>query len=244
MPTIAAAIALIWILPFACGGRVRLGSSVHRRRWLSAAGGSAVAYVFVDLLPEMQRMQERFLAASTGRAFPFPAYRVYSSALVGFVLFYALEHVAAASRPGRGEGGSLEERPIVYWVQIAGFAVYCGLMGYLLREDAATRALSIVPYGFAMFCHFWIVDHALRKEHGAAYDRSGRWIVAAGIVAGWIAAGLELASDLILPTVMGFIAGGVVLNSVKGELPEDGEARMVPFVAGAFGYGLLLLAIG
>ena len=242
MATTAAVIALIWIVPFAIGGRLRV--SGHRRRWLSAAGGSAIAYVFVDLLPEMQHMQERFLAASAGRAFPFPAYRVYTSALAGFVLFYALEHIAAASRPASRDGRSREERPIVYWVQICGFAVYCGLMSYLLREDAESRALSIVPYGFAMFCHFWIVDHALRKEHGAEYDRSGRWVVAAGIVAGWIVASLDLSSDLVLPTLMGFIAGGVVLNSVKGELPEEGEARMVPFVAGAIAYAALLLAIG
>lgn len=242
MTTAAAVIALCWIVPFAIGGRVpAIG---HRRRWLSAAGGSAVAYVFVDLLPEMQHMQERFLSAASDHAFPFPAYRVYTSALVGFVLFYALEHIAAASRPESGEGRSREERPIVYWLQIGGFATYCGLMSYLLREEADARALSIVPYGVAMFCHFWVVDHALRKEHGAAYDRSGRWIVAAGIAAGWIVASLELSSDLILPTLMGFIAGGVVLNSVKGELPEEGEARMVPFVAGAFGYALVLLAVG
>ena len=48
---------------------------------------------------------------------------------------------------------------------------------------------------------------------------------------------------LLLPTLMGFIAGGVVLNSVKGELPEEGEARVGPFVAGAVGYALLLLLL-
>jgi hypothetical protein len=44
-----------------------------------------------------------------------------------------------------------------------------------------------------------------------------------------------------LPTLMGFISGGVALNSVKGEMPEEGQARMLPFVAGALGYALLRL---
>jgi len=239
-------VALFWILPFALGGRVRLGASRARRAWLSAAGGTAIAYVFVDLLPEMQRMQERFSTAAAGRAFPFPHYRVYTAALIGFVVFFALENWAAATRPERPEGREdrpEQDRPVIYWFHIGGFALYCGLMGYLLREGADNRELSLVPYGIAMFCHFWIVDHSLRAEHGAQYDRSGRWVVAGGILAGWAVAALQLSSDLVIPTLMGLIAGGVVINSVKEELPEKGQGRFVPFVAGAFGYALLLLLL-
>ena len=94
-----------------------------------------------------------------------------------------------------------------------------------------------------MFCHFWIVDHALRREHGRPYDRVGRWLLAAGILAGWGVAALGASSDLVVPTLMGLIAGGVVLNSVKEELPEKGQAKVVPFVAGALGYALLLILV-
>jgi hypothetical protein len=41
--------------------------------------------------------------------------------------------------------------------------------------------------------------------------------------------------------LFGFIAGGVVINSVKGELPEEGEGRFWPFCLGAGGYALLLI---
>jgi hypothetical protein len=235
-------IALCWIAPFAVGSRVSWGKVRSQRMWLSAAGGSAIAYVFVDLLPEMQHMQERFSTAAADHAFPFPHYRVYTSALAGFLGFYAIEHLAVASRAE--SGGKPAERPLVYALQIAGFAVYAGLMAYLLREDADARALSLIPYGVAMFCHFWVVDHALRQEHGRRYERNGRWFIAAGIVAGWIIAALEISSDFVLPTLMGFIAGGVVLNSIKGELPEEGEARVGPFVGGAVAYAWLLLVVG
>jgi hypothetical protein len=236
-------VALCWTVPFMLGGRLRLGASPSRRAWLSAAGGTAIAYVFVDLLPEMQRMQGIFSDASAGQPFPFPHYRVYSSALIGFVFFYALENLAVTTRPAQREGAE-QDRPLVYWFHVGGFAVYGALMAYLLREDADARALAMVPYGVAMFCHFWIVDHALREEHGPRYDRSGRWLMTAGILAGWTVAALRVTSDLVLPTLMGFIAGGIVINSVKGELPEQGHARVGPFVAGAFGYALVLLMFG
>ncbi len=242
MATASLVIALCWLVPFAIGGHVRLGNTRFSRGLLSAAGGSAIAYVFIDLLPEMQAMQTRFLTAAEGRVFPFPNYRVYTSALVGFVLFYALEHMVVSTRDDGPGGGGHTERPAVLWLQVAGFAVYCAMMAYLLREDADNRALSMVPYGVAMFWHFWLVDHALRHEHGAPYDRRGRWLLAGGIVVGWLLAAGQLSSEVWLPTLMGFIAGGVVLNSIKGELPEDGRARMLPFVAGAAGYALLLLA--
>jgi hypothetical protein len=44
-------VALGWIFPFAVGGRFRLGASPSRRAWLSAAGGTAIACVFVDVGP-------------------------------------------------------------------------------------------------------------------------------------------------------------------------------------------------
>jgi len=243
MVTASLIVALVWILPFAVGRRFRLGASPSRRAWLSAAGGTAIAYVFVDLLPEMQRMQEIFSTAATGRAFPFPHYRVYTAALAGFVFFYALENLAAATRPADSEAAE-QDRPSVYAFHVGGFALYCGLMAYLLREDADSRALAIWPYGLAMFCHFWIVDHSLRQEHGRRYDRSGRWVIAGAILVGWLVAAMGVGSDLIVPTLMGIIAGGVVINSVKDELPEKGHGRVGPFVAGAFGYALLLLMLG
>lgn len=240
MITLSLFVALSWMLPFVIGGRVRAGATPSRRAWLSAAGGTAIAYVFVDLLPEMQRMQEAFNTAAVGRAFPFPHYRVYTSALAGFVLFYAIEHMAVATRPEH-KAPDEGERPLVYWLQLSGFALYCGLMTYLLRVDAEDRALSLVPYGLAMFCHFWIVDHALRTEHGARYATSGHWLLCGGVLAGWSIAAAGLSSDLIVPTLMGFIAGGVVLNSVKGELPGEGQGRALPFIAGAIGYAVLLM---
>ena len=237
------AAVLIWMVPFLLGGRLRLGASIGRRGLLSAAGGISVAYVFVDILPEMARMQAVFASASFGYPFPFPNYRVYTSALIGFITFYSLENMIVASRADR-QVESGEGSPLVCWVHVFGFAFYSALVGYLLQIEEAQRLSSFVLYTLAMFFHFWLVDHSLRMEHDAFYDSFGRWVIAAAVLAGWTLGIVGVSSDFVLPTVMGFLGGGVVVNSIKKELPEKGDGRALPFVLGALGYALLLLLIG
>ena len=93
----------LWLVPFVFGTRLRLGASAGGRNWVSIAAGISIAYVFMDLLPQMSRMQELFSTAAVDRDLPFPAFRVYSSALVGFMLFYVLENMVVFARARREE---------------------------------------------------------------------------------------------------------------------------------------------
>lgn len=239
-------VALAWAAAFVLGRHLQLGASPARRNWLSIAAGISIAYVFVELLPEMSRMQALFSTAAAGRPLPFPDYRVYTAALAGFVLFHWFESRVAASRPARDEGaagaGTTAYTP-AYRLHIAGFSAYVLLMGYLIDDAAANGLRSLTLFGLSMFLHFLGVDQALRREHGFPYERRGRWILAAAIVAGWVLGILDLISNLLLPTLMGFIGGGVVINSIKEEMPEQATGRAGPFALGALGYALLLLSI-
>ena len=46
--------------------------------------------------------------------------------------------------------------------------------------------------------------------------------------------------QFIIGLLFAFLAGGVVLNVLKEELPEDRQSRFLPFLLGAGGYALLL----
>jgi hypothetical protein len=81
-------------------GRIRFLSASPRSRWLSAAGGVSVAYVFVHLLPDLAEDQETVREAA-GEGFSFLEYHVYLVALMGLVAFYGLERAAKASRGER-----------------------------------------------------------------------------------------------------------------------------------------------
>ena len=84
--------------------RIRHLSRVPRSRWLSAAGGVAVAYVFLHMLPELHR--GRRVLARASPALAFAEHHVYLVALGGRAAFYGLERLAVSSRRREGGGGA------------------------------------------------------------------------------------------------------------------------------------------
>ncbi len=100
---------------------------------------------------------------------------------------------------------------------------------------------DLVLYTVALTRHFLVIDHALREEYGPPYDRSGRWLLAASVVLGWVVGVFAPVQPALLSLLVGLISGGVVINSIKDELPKSGKGRFAPFAAAAVGYSLLLL---
>lgn len=232
--------ALVLALVYLLGARFHVRR--HRRAWVSAAAGAAVGYIFVDVLPELSARQSAFLEQVVGRELLAPEYRGYLAALLGFVLFYGLEKMTRGRRSealevGHAHGESLR----IYRLQLAGFAAYSALIGYLLLERAEEGELSLSLYTAAMALHFLVTDHALVKEHGRPYLTTGRWLLALSVLMGWAVGVVAPLPVGVMVALFGFIAGGVVINSLKGELPEEGEGSFWPFLAGAGGYTLLLL---
>ncbi len=68
-------------------------------------------------------------------------------------------------------------------------------------------------------------------------------MLAAAVLAGWWAAGLLFeVSEAALAVLFAFLAGGVIMNVLKEELPEERESRFWAFVLGAGLYTAILLA--
>jgi len=86
-------------------------------------------------------------------------------------------------------------------------------------------------------------DVGLRRDHKRRYDPFRRWIIAAAVMGGGALAGMTRLSDLAIGLLFAFLAGGIVLNVLKEELPEERESRFLPSLAGAIGCSLGLAAI-
>ena len=226
-------------------GRLRFLEGTPRNIWLSVAGGVSVAYVFVHLLPELAEGQEA-LAEALGEESFLAALEshVYLLSLVGLAVFYGLERAASSSRRRkRKEAG--EDRPSngVFWLHISSFAVYNAVIGYLLlrREESGSEELFL--FFLAMALHFVVNDHGLREQHKSAYHRIGRWVISAAILLGWALGLLVEVPEFAIAAVTAFLSGGIVLNVLKEELPEERASRFCAFALGAALYATILLAL-
>ena len=115
----------------------------ERRRWISAAAGISVAYVFVDVLPELGAQQRVFAEATGNAPLLFVEERMYGLALLSFVVFYGLDYMVLSKHGQRRDAAASGERDAVYWLHLLGFAAYSGLIGYLLVERAGRGSLAL-----------------------------------------------------------------------------------------------------
>jgi hypothetical protein len=213
-----------------------------RSRFLSVAGGVSVAYVFVHLLPEIAAAQAAVDDTARGVAASFERH-AYVAALAGLALFYGLERAAVIAKSARHPEHVHPTPPAVFWITTASFAAYNVIIGYLLVEDAAvSEGVDLALFALALALHMVVNDLGLRHHHRARYDRWGRWVLAAAPIAGYLLAQGVTISEAGIGLVIAFLGGGVVLNVLKEELPEERLSRFGAFVAGAAGYAALLLA--
>ena len=224
-------------------GRLRFLDVTPRSVWLSSAGGASVAYVFLHILPDLAEGQNQFLAAENGWLADVERH-VWLLSLAGLSAFYGLERLvrrsqalATADDPHRSSG------PGVFWLHIGSFALYNLVFGYLLARRSSS-ASELVLFGLAIALHFVVNDFGLRMDHRHRYDHIARWVLAVAILLGWALGVLFELHELAVTALYAVLAGGIILNVLKEELPEERSSRFSAFAFGVVAYSTLLLIAG
>ena len=229
---------------FLFGKWLRLRSESRSRNWITASAGASVAYVWLHIIPELSEAQGNFTSMTRDMRLPLPEFRIYLSGLLGFVLFYGLEHMSwsRVDLAGRDTGQAGREN-LIYKLRLGGFVAYGGLVSYLMVRDSERGLLSLLIYLLAMGLHFIVVNHSFGEEYGDKYDRGGRWLLAFAVLAGGFVGKFALLPEHTILTLLGFVAGAVIENNTMMELAKGKGGRFWAFFAGAMGYSLLLVAI-
>jgi hypothetical protein len=222
--TFIATLGLIHIF----AGRLGWIDTLPQRRWLSFGAGVSLAYVFVDVLPILSAGQSSLQDAS-GVIFEALTHHVYLIALIGLATFYALELLAKRSR---ADSRVDHTSPGVFWVHTVSFALYNALLGYLLREAEHHGLLACLLLFIALALHFTVNDYALRGHHKSLYDHYGRWLLAAAVVSGYLVGTLYMVDVKTIAILWAFVAGGLILNVIKDELPEQRDTSLSAFFVG------------
>jgi hypothetical protein len=214
---------------------------VPRSRWLSGAGGASVAYVFVHLIPELSEHQE-VLKTATNLNVAFLDRFVYLIALLGLATYYGLERASQLSRAQQQRlSGSDQTGDTTFWFSIVSFGLYNTLIGYLLFDRLESGVTELFLFTLAMALHFVISDFSLHEHHKDKYSNVGRWLLTAAIVSGTLIGAFFRIDPVILALLVAFLGGGIILNVLKEELPQERESRFGAFFLGAAGNAALLL---
>ena len=236
------AAAFVFAATFLVGGRVHPFRSLirDRRSILSFGAGMSAAYVFVHVMPELHGARRAFVE-SVSMTLRYEGMAIYFVALLGFLLFYGLEHQRDRLRGSGADGTALGP---AFKLDISGFSAYVWLMAYLLVNHFGSSLVSIQLYAIALAFHFLSLDHSLRHEHGDTYERIGRYVLAGMALLGWGMGLLFALPGHILALLVAFISGAIIMNSLIMELPSGKDGRFLPFIAGGLVYGLILLPLG
>ncbi len=234
----ALALACVGALPHALRSLPR----VPRARFLSFAGGASLSFVVLRLLPALGE-EEALVRAGGALTLPLPAgEQVYGVVLLSILLFYAAEVLSRRTLPDEALR-TPPARGLAVVIEIGSFACLSFLVGFTLMHRARAGWRELLMFSVAMFLKFIVSDHALHGEHGREYDRAGRWVLAGAVLAGW-----ALGAVLVLPglgpvLLEAFIAGGVIFNVLRWEVPRSQAGRYGWFLLGTLAYAGLLLAI-
>jgi hypothetical protein len=215
-------------------------------RLMSIVSGGSIAYVLLHLVPELTHYQEVAEKAHLAPWLENVDYVTYMSALIGIAVFYGINHLSEKSeRENRQKQNLTRPAKRIFVLEISAFALYNGLIGYLLQELSGDSIAAYVVYFIVFSFHFIANNRILHLTHEDLYTKAGRWILALSVLAGWILYETTHASDLTLAFLSSFLTGGVVLNILNDELPEERESSFPAFLFGMVFIAVLLqLLIG
>ncbi|MCH4826518.1 MAG: hypothetical protein N2C11_04910 [Planococcus sp. (in: firmicutes)] len=222
---------------------LKLMKVLPRSRFLSVVGGISVAYVFLHLLPELSIFQKDLQGELRNSGLLFIENHIYLIAMIGLVVFYALENSVTVSKKKNKHAETPKAAIGIFWLHIASFTLYNGIIGYLLVREEYGNPWGMTLFFIAMGVHFITNDKGLRATHQEDYDRYGRWLLAAAILIGWGIGAFAEVHEWIISVLTAFLAGGVILNVLKEELPEERESSLLAFCVGLISYSILLLLL-
>lgn len=221
-------------------------------KFSSLVGGVSIAYVFFHLLPSLIHYQADISTAynlSATGAFQL----LFATILFGLIVFYFLEVAMESSRltmtikrinnQDMSDASFEEAHQRVFWAHMAPYAIYNIIVGILLAdqsfESTATALIYLMVIGLHLFTNDWVLRHHFTQ----LYDKFGRGIITFTVLLGWTIGFAFQINHIFIALLEAFVAGGIILNAIKDELPECKGSNFPLFLMGTAAYSLFLIFI-
>lgn len=241
-PGFILAIALALVHGF--GNKLPIFAVIPKFRWTSFAGGVSLAYVFLEIFPELSHIQEE-IHHSEISLLQFLENHVYIMALIGLMFFYGLDLFAikkVCNQESTGETApEHHDNLTTFWIHISAFGLLNFIIGYLMQDISQHSLVTCILFFLTVALHFFIMDEHLREHQQSLYDREGRWLLVSAIVCGAIVGQVTHFEEVIIGLVWSFLAGSIILNVLKRELPDENNTCYGSLAGGTLLFTFLLL---
>lgn len=208
------------------------------RAFVSFSGGVAVAYVFLQMLPDLVEYNKpigEYLLKNQILT-SFTELLIYIVALFGFLIYYGLD-LAAERYHEEGNDDNL-----VYELHLFMFCLYNFLITYTMSLRTVTSLTATVLFTMAMALHFILTDQKFCRFYPIKFNHLGRFLLISALLIGWICSVIfDPANVLIVAFMVAFLAGSVLLNVFREELPAVRVASYFWFASGAAIVAIVLL---
>jgi hypothetical protein len=198
---------------------------IWRGPFLSFASGVSLSYVFVDLLPALER-GEPVLKRSFDQIIPYLELHTYLIALLGILFYYGVQ-----SRT------SLQKHP---WLPVSGYLLFNFFVGASLSDSSNPEIQPLALFTIAIGLHYFIRDHLAKIPK----KRLILWSLISILFAGYLTGYLIRIPDTATAIGISFVSGGILLNTFQYELPKKEKGGYLWFICGALLYATILLSLG
>ncbi len=208
------------------------------KAFISFAGGVAVSYVFIHMLPDLVEYNKpigSFLLNNRWLT-PFTELLIYIFALIGFLIYYGFDLLAEDCRL-KGNNDSF-----VYELHLVMFCFYNFLITYTMSLRALSSITATVIFTFAMALHFVLTDRKFSRFYPIRFNQIGRFLLIGALLIGWICSAIfDPVNVLVASFMVAFLAGSILLNVFREELPRAESASYWWFSIGALSIAVILL---
>jgi hypothetical protein len=198
---------------------------IWHSQFLSFASGVSLSYVFVDLLPALEK-GEPVLKRTFDPVIPYLELHTYLIALIGILFYYGVQSRVSSQKH--------------QWLPISGYLLFNFFIGASLSDSANPEIQPLTLFTIAIGLHYFIRDHLAKVAKNKLILGSLISMLFAGYFTGYLAKIPDAATAI----GISFVSGGILLNIFQYELPKKEKGGYFWFVCGALLYTAILLSLG
>lgn len=152
--------------------------------------------------------------------------------MIGTVVYFGAAKYVKQSK-------SNSDSRLAFVIQMTALIPYFFTVGYFLERSNTLTVLG--SYTIAVGLHLIGFGFDQKEDHGERYTIWVAGTLAVVLIAGTITSYLYKFDELTLDLLLAFVTGGILLNSIKEEIPTANQSSFWAFSVGAISIGVLLL---